>query len=222
MKRIQNILFVLGTAGLGLALSLGTAQAQVTSTGTNQGIVDLTLSGTIASSMVLSISGTGTTTLNVTGSNIMPNPSTATVDFGSFSTQTGFTGAANGRFVRPAGTAGAFLVAELNATATFSGNAGGASAANINLTLGAAGGSAPASPIAAGNTRVQVLPISWANATSGTVIDATNVSICPNTDPVSGNCASGVANLHELAVYIPDTQAAGNFTQVVRYTATAY
>jgi hypothetical protein len=218
MKRIRNTLFVLATTAFALTLGLGTAQAQVTSTGTNQGIVDLTLSGTIQSALVLAINGAGSTTLTATGSNVMPTTSTALVDFGTFNTQSA--SLTNGKIVRTtAGTAGAFAVAELAAVATYSGNAGGASAANINLTLGAAGG---ASPIVAGNTRVQRTPAVWTDSANGSTVSAVAVSICPNGDSVNGDCASGTSQSHELAVFVPDTQGAGNFTQVVRYTATAY
>ena len=221
MKRIQKISLFVGTMAIGMIMALGPAQAQVTSTGTTSGIVDLSLIGTIQSSLVLAIDGTGTTVLNPIVSAVMPAHSTATVDFGTFSTQTA--ALANGKIVRTAaGTIGAFAVAELNATATFSGNAGGAAASNINLTLGAAGGS---SPIAAGNTKVQrVLPANWTNSANGTALTAVapGASVCPNGNNATGNCASGIANGHELAVFIPDTQSAGNFTQVVTYTATSY
>lgn len=218
MKRMQKILFVAATTAFGLIVGLGTAQAQVTSTGTNQGIVNLTLEGTILSSLVLDISTTGTTTLTSHTSNIMPLASVATIDFGTFSTQSA--SLSNGRIVRTtAGTAGAFAVAELEATATYSGNLGGATAGSIDMTLGAAGGS---SPIGAGNTRVQTtLPASWTNSAAGTTVGAAAVSICPNGVPLGGDCASGTAYGHELAVFVPDTQAAGNFTQVVTYTASA-
>ena len=222
MKRISKLLFVVTTTACGLLFGLGSAQAQVTSTGTNQGIVDLTLQGTIQSALVLAINGTAATTITAMVSNTMPTASTATVDFGSFSTAQATT-LANGLLVRPtAGTAGAFAIAQLAAIATYNANAGGPTAANINLTLGAAGGT---SPIAAGNTRVQrtnLAPADWSNSNSGATISATDTSICPNGNATTGNCASGVANGHELAVFIPDSQNAGTFTQVVRYTATAY
>jgi len=223
MKRTQKLLFVVATTAFGLLFTFGTAQAQVTSTGTNQGIVDLTLQGTIQSALVLTVAGTGNTTINVLASNVMPTPSTAIVNFGSFSTAqgTGPLAAGGGQLVRTsAGTAGAFAIAELEAMATYSANAGGPSAANINLTLGAAGGT---SPIAVNNTRVQrTLPADWTNSANGATISATDTSICPNGNTTTGNCASAAAIGHELAVFVPDTQAAGTFTQVVRYTATAY
>jgi hypothetical protein len=218
MKRIQKIWFFVGTIAIGMILALGTAQAQVTSTGTNSGSVDLTLQGTIVSSLVLEIDGAGSTALNPVTSATMPTVSTATVDFGSFSTQSA--SLTNGKIVRTTtGTAGAFAVAELSAKATF---AGGATAANINLTLGTPGGT---SQIAAGNTRVQrSLPASWVDSAAGATVTAAapGTSICPNGDNANGNCASGTGYGHELAVFVPDTQAAGGFTQVVRYTATAY
>ena len=218
MKRMQKILFAAATTTFGLFFAMGTAQAQVTSTGTNQGIVDLTLQGTIQSSLVLDITATGVTALTAHTSNVMPTASVATIDFGTFSTQSASLG--NGRIVRTtAGTPGAFAIAELEATATYSGNLGGNTAGSIDLTLGAAGGT---SAIAAGNTRVQTtLPASWADSADGTALSASAVSICPNAAPLGGDCASGTAYGHELAVFVPDTQAAGTFTQVITYTASA-
>jgi hypothetical protein len=220
MKRISKLLFVVATTACGLLFATGSAQAQVTSTGTNQGIVDLTLQGTIQSALVLAINGTGATVITAMASNVMPTVSTATVDFGTFSTAQA-TALTNGLLVRTtAGTAGAFAVAQLSAMATYNANAGGPNAANIKLTLGATGGT---SPIAAGNTRVQrTLPADWTNSVNGATISGTDTSICPNGNATTGNCASGTAIGHELALFIPDSQAAGTFTQVVRYTATAY
>jgi hypothetical protein len=218
MMRMKKLLFVLATTAFGLIFALGTAQAQtVTSTGTNQGIVDLTLQGVIQSSLVLDITTTGITTLTSQTSNTMPTRSVASIDFGTFSTQSGTL--SNGRIARVAGpTAGAFAIAELEATVTFSGNASGVSTTgSIDLTLGASGG---LSPIGLNNTRVQRVPAAWATSAAGTIVGAA-VSICPNGTVLGGDCASGVAQGHELAVFVPDTQAAGNFTQVVTYTASA-
>ena len=218
MKRIQKILFVVAATAFGLILTVGTAQAQVTSTGTNQGIVNLTLQGTIQSSLVLTLNTTGTTTLTSNTSNVMNTPSVASINFGAFSTQSA--ALANGKIVRTtAGSPGAFAIAEMAATATYSGNVGGATAGSIDLTLGAAGGT---SSIVAGNTRVQrVLPANWTDSANGTTVAAAAVSICPNATPLAGNCASGTAYGHELAVFVPDTQGNGTFTQVVTYTASA-
>lgn len=218
MMRMKKILFVLATTAFGLIFALGTAQAQtVTSTGTNQGIVDLTLQGTILSSLVLDITTTGTTSLTSQTSNTMPTRSVATIDFGTFSTQSG--SLTNGAFARVAGpTAGAFAIAQLEATVTFSGNASGVSTTgSIDLTLGAAGG---VSPIALNNTRVQRTPATWATSADGTIVGGA-VSICPNATVLAGDCASGTPQGHELAVFVPDTQGAGTFSQVVTYTASA-
>jgi hypothetical protein len=217
MMRMKKILFVLTTA-FAFIFALGTAQAQsVTSTGTNQGIVNLTLQGVIQSSLVLDIATTGTTTLTSQTSNVMPVPSVASIDFGTFSTQSASLG--NGKIARVAGpTAGAFAIAELEATVTFSGNASGLSTTgSIDLTRGASGGG---SPIGVGNVRVQRTPATWATSTAGTTV-AGAVSICLNGTVLAGDCNSGVPQGHELAVFIPDTQGAGNFTQVVTYTASA-
>jgi hypothetical protein len=220
MKRIQKISLFVGTMAIGMLMALGPAQAQVTSTGVGSGAVDITLSGDIASSLLLTVDTQTGTVLSATTVNAMPTASAATVNFGSFSTQSA--ALTNGKIVRTTsgGTAGAFAVAQMTAAVLYSGNTTPGASANINLTLGAPGGT---SPIAANNTRVQVgATPTWTNSTIGTPIVATDTSICPNSNPAAGNCASGTAYNHDLAVFIPDSQKAGDFTQVVHYTATSY
>jgi hypothetical protein len=57
------------------------------------------------------------------------------------------------------------------------------------------------------------------NGTDGTAIPdptaAAPINVC------GGACASGAAQAHQLAVFIPDSRGAGSFTTVVTYTGTA-
>ncbi|MBN2576682.1 MAG: hypothetical protein JXP73_19105 [Deltaproteobacteria bacterium] len=211
MKRFIKVMFVVGSAAL---LFATTAQAQVTSTSAAgasppTAAVDIQLMGTLQSALVLTIAGQdATNVISGSANNTMPTRSTANFDFGTFNTQS--TALTNGSIHRvTAATAGAFAVAALNATATISGSGGNAT---VTLTLGAAGGT---SPIAAGNTRYADGAGAWATSADGTVLDAVPVGLCP-----VGGCISGTPVPHELAVFLPDTQTAGNFTQVVSYDAT--
>jgi hypothetical protein len=196
-----------------------TAQAA----GTTTAGVNITLQGTIQSSIVLAVSGVaGNTDLTGPSQTTMPARAAGTVDFGSFSTQSA-SPTGTGSLVR-AGS-GAYAIARLAFTPTYSGNAGGPNACNVNLTLGTAGGT---SPIAANNTRLNNT-YSGTNAVGGWTatgahqgLAATPVSACPNRNATAGNCASGSTYTHELAVYVPDTQEAGTFSQVVLYDATTY
>jgi hypothetical protein len=208
MKRTQKILFVVGTAAFGLVLGLGTAQAQVTGTGVTTGGVDLTLTGVVQSSVALTIGGAATTTVSPV---FVGAPSRATVDFGTFNSQTG--GVSTGTFYR--GVGGGYAVASLIATAVYSG-AGGAGLASIDYSL--------FSGTAGVNTLLSLgAPANWTATPGAIAVDATVKSLCPNgfvaTDAVPGDCASGDPRAHDIGVFVPDAFA-GAFTQVVRYTAT--
>ena len=210
MKRFTKLMFVVGSAAL---LFATTAQAQVTSTSQAgaappTAAADIQLMGTIQSSLVLTVSGQNGTNLLSGATNAgMPARASASFDFGTFNTQS--VGLANGTIHRvAAATPGAFAVAALSAQVTISGVA---TNATVGLTLGAPGGT---SPIAAGNTRVAVGAGAWGTSAAGTTINGVATSICP-----VGGCVTGAPNLHELAVFVPDGQAGGTFTQVVSYDA---
>jgi len=208
MKRIQKILFVAGTT-LGLMLGIGTAKAQVSNTGVASAGVDVTLTGTVESSIMLTVdvASTGTTGLTNTG------PASATVNFGTFNTTSGFTAAGNGTWERNG--AGAWVGAELTATATYSGGAGTAS---IDITRPDAGTNMTGLGLQVKDTVGTPWPAY--NAANDLAIGAP-VSLCPNglVSP-NGNCASGDVRSHALGVYVPDSTLPTTFTQTVNYTAT--
>jgi hypothetical protein len=210
MKRFIKALFVVGSAAL---LFAPLAQAQVSSSSAAgasppTAAVDITLAGNIQSSLVLTITPAVGSVFSATGSATMPARANATFDFGTFNTMS--PSLTNGAIHRvTAATPGAFAVACLVARATISGGSGNAT---VNLTLGAAGGS---SPIAAGNTRYQSGVGTWAASADGTALTAANVGLCP-----VGGCVTSTDYPHQLGVFIPDSQGAGNFTQVVSYDAT--
>jgi|GEM_PF-3837803 len=202
MKRTQKILFVVGTTALGLVLSLGTAHAQLTSTATNATSTagDLTLTGTVQNAIVLTVAGVATT-VTPTGAGA------ATVNFGTFNTQTG--GVSTGAFYRNGN--GAYVVASLTATVGLSGG----SLASIDLSTGA-------------GLLTQVnkgAPVSWLTTPAFALDLTTTRSVCPNgfiaTDSTPGDCANGTPYAHDIGVYVPDTMTSGTtFSQVVHYAAT--
>ena len=64
------------------------ARAQmIRNSGTNRTQVDLGFVGNVRNSIILTIAGTGTTSISAQVSRGMPTHSSATIDFGSFSTQ---------------------------------------------------------------------------------------------------------------------------------------
>ena len=203
MKRFTKIMFVVGSAAI---LFAATAQAQVTSTSDPLAVpqavgVDITLSGTLQSSLVLTVSGTAGNALSGPLSrNMSVGRSSATFAFGAFNTLSG--GVANGTFHRVAAAAGGFAVASLSATVTASGGAAPA----VAVTQGAAVN------VVAGNARFFAGAGPWTAAADGVDLNAGAASLC------GGVCASGTPVAHELAVFLPDT-AVGAFSQVFMYDA---
>jgi hypothetical protein len=212
MKRFTKVLFTIGSAALCFAT---TAQAQVTSN-SEAGIatpvagVDITLTGTIQSALVLTVSGTASNLLTGPGAAVdMPVRAAGTFEFGTFNTAQQ-TPLANGRLVR-AGT-GAFAVASLVARVAITGSTNNASVLMSTVADASGGGS----PIAAGNVRFARPGLAWDAAGMGTnlAFGAAGVEFCP-----ASGCLNATDYVHDLALYIPDTQAAGSFTQVISYDA---
>jgi hypothetical protein len=122
------------------------------------------------------------------------------VDFGSFSTNSFGTVNAD-RPARDADDDGLWLAVDVNATITYSGVNG----ANVALDRVAD----PAGlEIPAGNL--------FAAANQAQIDDQGDAGLAV----IDGPCTSGQSIDHQLALYIPDTQAAGTFTTVVSYSAT--
>jgi len=196
------------------ALAAGTASAQiVTATGTpntTPALAEITFQGTLTSALQLTItSGSPETTLNATNTPSGPGvTATGTVDFGTFSTVNPTV--SNGVAVRTtSGTPGAVVAARLLATLTYN----GASNGSVQVTRTDAATTVPAGNVLYADT----VSVDWTSGTAaGTALGATGVEICP-----SGNCASGTSIPHEIGIFLPDSQAAGAFSAVVTYTATA-
>lgn len=210
MKRFTKIMFVIGSAALLFATS---AQAQ-TSTSTpgaaNPAVaVDITLSGTIQSSLVLTVSGTTNNTLTAGTSLTYDGVNAATRSagsfaFGTFNTQSG-AGVSNGSFHRVTNAVpGAFVVAALTATITAT---GAPAAPAVTIAQGTAVN------VAAGNARFAAGAGTWTADTSGVDLNAGAGNLC------GGACASATPIAHELAIFLPDTNPTGVFSQVFMYDA---
>ncbi|MFN0063531.1 MAG: hypothetical protein ACKVPX_13565 [Myxococcaceae bacterium] len=199
--------------------SMGALAQTATGSGTagagNGGQVEITITGVVTSSVSLDIVGTGTTALAGTTSGANPVAGTGTLDFGTFSTQNA-AAATNTSFAgRTALNDGAIVAGSLSATLTFN----GATTGTVTVARQAAAGALPDVP--AGNLAVATPALAgWTAITDGTAIPnpGTSVDVCTG---VAGACNSGQAYVHELAVFVPDTQAAGAFSTVVTYTGTA-
>ncbi len=180
------------------------------------GVVEITVRGILVSSVKLDISGSGTTALSATTSATNPTAAVGTLDFGTFSTQTP-AAATQTTFAgrTTAGTAGAIVAGTLSATLTFS----GATSGTVRVSRKVAAGATPDIP--ANNLRVASPALaSWPQSTSGLNIPdpGTSVDICTGA---LGACTSATPYLHQLAVFVPDTQASGAFSSVVTYSGTA-
>lgn len=173
---------------------------------------NITLTGVVESSVMLTITGTFASSTSLTNA----SPSTATVNFGTFSTSTPTTATANvkNRSGALPMAQGAFVGTNLSARLTFS----GATSGTITLERLASAGAAPDVP--AGNLKYgSGIATVWDdNANDGTAVPN------PATTPISvcgGNCTNALDYAHQLVVFVPDTQTAGTFTTVVTYVGTA-
>ena len=195
----------------------GRVQAQtIKNSGVNNTQVRLGFIGTVSNSVLINIVGFGTTSFNSSSSSAMPTHATGTINFGTFSTLlqppplngTGY------RVALPA--PGAVVVATLDATIDYNGNA------TASLTVGrrSAAGGAPDVPLA--NLRVaSPSRASWTSGSQGVQVPNFGLpayNLCTATGDAT--CLAAKSYVHDLAIYIPDTQVAGPFSTVILYTGT--
>jgi hypothetical protein len=206
---------------LGLSLLLLVAAAApvraqtIDNSGVNQTQVRLGFVGIVTNSILVTIIGFGTTTLNPMASAAMPTHASATVNFGTFSTMLPLlTNGTGYRVTVPA--PGAVAVATLDAFIDYNG------ATTASLTVGRAAAVGPAPDVPLDNLRVAAPPLaSWTAGNQGTQVPALSLpgyNLC--TAVGDATCIGTKSYLHDLAVYIPDTQVAGPFSTVVLYTGT--
>lgn len=199
---------------LGFAAS---AHAQtIRNSGTANAQVDLGFIGNVRNTILVTVLGTGSTVLTNGPSVGMPVHATGTINFGSFSTLLQPPPATGLGYRVALPSPGAVVVATLDAIITYNGSA---TAALTVSRLSPAGG-LPDIPL--GDLRVASPALAtWTTGTQGSAI--------PNPGPpafdlctAAGDltCETGKPYPHSLAVFIPDSRAAGPFTTVVVYQGT--
>ncbi len=179
-------------------------------------VVEVPVKGVLVSSVRLDVSGAGATVLTNTSAPTNSPASIGTLDFGTFSSQTPET-TSNTTFAGRArvGTPGVIMAGSFTARLTFS----GADRGTLNVSRKVSAGALPDIP--ANNLRMASPALeTWTQASDGINIPnpGSSVAVCTGA---FGACTSGTAYLHQIAVFVPDTQAAGAFSSVVVYTATA-
>jgi hypothetical protein len=211
----DGILCIAVLAALLLAPSIARAQQDVRNTGFPGTDVQLALIGNVSSAIQLSIVGSGNTVISNATSTLPGTPAVGTVDFGAFSTLRPYT--AKGDAYRILGVnPGAVIAARLIATLTFHGTP----TASISVARQLPAGPAPDVPLA--HLRLSSPPIAWSAPTQGSMVPDANTQgtdICIAAGATT--CGSGVPYEHHIAIFLPDTQPAGNFSTVVVYTAVA-
>jgi hypothetical protein len=172
----------------------GGAQVTVQFNATLQNAITLTLTGIADGAATTTIAGTGTA---------------GVVNFGTFNTLCN-PAITNGECVRTtAGTSGAYLVASFRATVAFS----GAPSADVGISKNVAGA------IGFGGLKfASGVATAWTNSGDGTTMLDPLAAAAENNLGVG--VASGTAIDHQVALFFPDTQAAGAYTTTVRWTAT--
>ena len=197
----------------GLALGQ-TAQNSSTTGATN---VQIQFNGTISTTVMLTVTGGGPTTLTGTTSAIAPAAALGTVDFGTFTTTQPLTAINSSRYRTSVGPPGAVVAATLVATIIYNGSATGSIL--VARKLPAAG--LPDVPLA--NLRLASPSLaSWNAGTQGTMVPnagGAGFNICTAAgDPT---CINDKSYTHQLAVFVPDAQVSGPFSTAVVYTATS-
>jgi len=146
----------------------------------------------------------------------MPTHAQGTIDFGTFSTLLQ-PPPANGAAYRVALPApGAVVVATLDAFIDYNGSA----TASLSVGRRSAAGAPPDVPLA--NLRVASPSLgAWTSGSQGAQVPDFGQpahNLCTATGDAT--CLAAKSYVHDLAIYLPDTQAAGPFSTVVLYTGT--
>jgi hypothetical protein len=216
---------------LALALflpSIGTAQT--TSHGQTAGSANITLAGTITSTVLLTVEGSvnqngGASTM------IVGAGAHGAIDFGNFRTPEPV---ANGeRYHVDGAVPGHYLVATVKLRTQFSG--GGSAHAVLDIQRANPCGAAPELPCGAPGSlfyaktarRAPNQPAGWPawdqypdRRYGSTVFDVPSSAYVPGVGNLDSLMANGDSIDHQIAVWIPDTAAPGSFSSVVTYTVT--
>ncbi|MFN0063532.1 MAG: hypothetical protein ACKVPX_13570 [Myxococcaceae bacterium] len=208
-----------GTILFALLLSLsGVARAQIVSSGgSSPQDLQIQFNGIISTTVMINVSGAGPTTLTGTTTALQPTRAVGTIDLGTFNSVLPGSSVNCDAYRASSGTPGAILAASMLATVTYNGS----TTASVTVMRRNPVGALPDIPLA--NLRVSSpgLP-AWSTGTDGTAVPSSagpGLDICTLAgDPT---CVNGVGYLHQLAVFVPDTQLSGPFSTTVLYTATS-
>ena len=217
---------------MGLLLPARQSAAQVASHGTNTGAVDMTLSGTIGSSITISVTGSldladGATTV-VTGNGIQ-----GVVNFGTYNLGGPLLTGDKQSVTLANGGPGSYLIATLTVQTTFSGNGSAKAAVDIQRT-NACG---PAPDIACGapgrfffakqvprKPNQKVMWPTWKKFPDtrygSSVFDMPDAAYVPGSGNIDNQMLNGDTMDHQVAIWIPNSLPAGPFSTMVTYTAT--
>jgi hypothetical protein len=231
-RRNSHSLWIAVCAALlgGLLLPIRQSAAQITARGSSQGLVDLTLTGTVTSSIAISVTGSvdlqrGVATV-ITGNGVQ-----GVVNFGTYNLA-GMPLTGDKQTVPIAGGGpGSYLVATLTVRTTFSGGGSMQAAVDIQRTnpCGPAPDIACGSPgrlfyAVQGTRNIKVFWPLWANyprlGYGATVFDVPDSTYVPGAGNINNLMLSGDTIDHQVAIWIPNSAPAGAFSTMVTYTAT--
>jgi hypothetical protein len=218
---------------VGLLLPARRSAAQVTSRGTNIGAINVTLAGTITSSITIEVTGSvdqqGNIATTITGNGIQ-----GVVNFGTYNLGgpplTGDKQTVNGA---GNGGPGSYLIATLNVKTTFSGSGTAQAAVDIQRTnacgpapdvaCGAPGRLFYAKQIPRKPNQRATWP-TWKKYPEvrygTTVLDMPDSAYVPGAGNIDNQMLSGDSIDHQVAIWIPNSLPPGPFSTMVTYTAT--
>jgi hypothetical protein len=184
--------------------------------GVNQTQVRLGFVGIVTNSVLITIIGFGTTALTGSTSAAMPTHAQATINFGTFTSllQPGPSNGTGYRVLLP--QPGAVVVATLDAFIDYN----GATTASLTVGRAAAAGAPPDLPLANLRVASPSLP-TWTAGNQGVQVPNFGLpayNICTATGDAT--CIAAKSYVHDLAVFVPDTQASGPFSVTTLYTGT--
>ena len=228
LKAAIGIAFLFPRAGASRAQTV--TSVSLDASGQRLGTIELTLTGTITSSVSVSVEGStnqnggATTIVNGTGER-------GSVDFGSF--HAGATPATGESFHVDGAVPGTYLVATLRLRTRFTG--GGGTLAVLDVQRAAPCGSTPGLPCGSPGSlfyakmvrRVPNQPAAWPawdqypDRNYGTsVFSVPESTYVPGAGNLDDLMANGESIDHQLAVWVPDDAPEGTFSAVVTYTVT--
>ncbi len=179
--------------------------------------LQIQFNGTISTTVMLTITGGGPTTLAGTTTAIAPARAQGTIDFGSFSTLQPLAATNARRFRTTGGTPGAVIAATLVATVLYNGNP----TASITVARKVVAAGLPDVPLA--NLRVSSPMLAvWSAGTNGTMVPNAGfagIDVCRMAGDAT--CVNDKPYTHDLAVFLPDTQVSGPFSTTVVYSSTS-